>query len=123
AVNEAYHPESGGNERLAAGAGRGRRAARQAAHARHAHPAPSSASVPSRSTPRSRASNGSRSSFATTTPAWLRLQPGAAQCFGRTVMPTGLLVVTAPALSVARAVRPWLPGGTFLHVMEWGALA
>jgi hypothetical protein len=29
---------------------------------------------------------------------------GAAQCFGRTVMLTGLLVVTPPALSVARAV-------------------
>jgi hypothetical protein len=29
----------------------------------------------------------------------------AAQCFGRTVMLTGLLVVTPPALSVARAVR------------------
>ena len=35
---------------------------------------------------------------------------------GRTVMPTGLLVVVAPALSVARAVRTWFPGGTFLHV-------
>ena len=42
----------------------------------------------------------------------------AAQRFGRTVMPTGLLVVTAPALSVARAVRTWLPDGTFLHVKE-----
>ena len=40
----------------------------------------------------------------------------AAQRFGRTVMPTGLLVVVAPALSVARAVRTWFPGGTFLHV-------
>jgi hypothetical protein len=42
--------------------------------------------------------------------------------FGRTVIPTGLLVVTAPALSVARAVKTWLPGGTFLHVKEYGAL-
>src|SRR5438067_1643234 len=39
-----------------------------------------------------------------------------------TVMPTGLLVVTAPALSVARAVRTWLPGGTFFHVNEYGTL-
>jgi hypothetical protein len=33
-------------------------------------------------------------------------------------MLTGLLVVTAPLLSVARAVRRWLPCGTFLHVKE-----
>jgi hypothetical protein len=31
-------------------------------------------------------------------------------------MPTALLVVTAPALSVARAVREWVPCGTFFHV-------
>jgi hypothetical protein len=33
-------------------------------------------------------------------------------------MPTGLLVATAPALSVARAVSTWPPCGTFLHVKE-----
>ena len=33
-------------------------------------------------------------------------------------MATGLLVVTAPVLSVARAVRTWFPDGTFLHVKE-----
>jgi hypothetical protein len=33
-----------------------------------------------------------------------------------TVMLTGELVVTAPALSVARARRTWLPDGTFFHV-------
>jgi hypothetical protein len=38
------------------------------------------------------------------------------------VKPTGLLVVTAPALSVARAVRTWLPDGTFLHVKAYGAV-
>jgi hypothetical protein len=37
-------------------------------------------------------------------------------------MPTGLLVVTAPVLSVARAVRRWLPDGTFLHVKAYGAV-
>ena len=37
-------------------------------------------------------------------------------------MLTGLLVVTAPLLSVARAVMTWLPDGTFLHVKEYGAL-
>jgi hypothetical protein len=37
-------------------------------------------------------------------------------------MPTALLVVVAPALSVARAVREWLPDETFLHVKEYGAL-
>jgi hypothetical protein len=42
----------------------------------------------------------------------------AAQRLGRTVMPTGLLVVTVPALSVARAVSRWLPAGTFFHVKE-----
>jgi hypothetical protein len=31
-------------------------------------------------------------------------------------MPTGLLVVVAAALSVARAVRMWFPEGTFLQV-------
>jgi hypothetical protein len=36
-------------------------------------------------------------------------------------MPTGLLVMTAPALSVARTVRTWLPDATFLHVKEYGA--
>lgn len=42
-----------------------------------------------------------------------------AQRFGRTVMlTTGGLGVTAPALSVARAVSRWFPGGTFLHVNE-----
>jgi hypothetical protein len=43
---------------------------------------------------------------------------GVAQRFGRTVMPTGALVVTAPPLSVARAVSTWLPLGTFLHLKE-----
>jgi hypothetical protein len=48
-----------------------------------------------------------------------RAIPGrAAQRLGRTVMPTGLLVVTAPALSVARAVSRWLPAGAFFHVKE-----
>ena len=37
-------------------------------------------------------------------------------------MPTAALVVTAPALSVERAVSTWLPVGTFLHVKEYGAL-
>ena len=33
-------------------------------------------------------------------------------------MPTELLVVAAPALSVARAVRECVPDGTFFHVKE-----
>src|SRR4029078_2148359 len=44
------------------------------------------------------------------------------QRLARTVIPTGLLVVTAPPLSVARTVRTWFPGGTFLHVKAEGAL-
>jgi hypothetical protein len=56
-------------------------------------------------------------------PGWWWRAKGAAgrvaQRFGRTVMPTtGGLSVTAPALSVARAVSSWFPGGTFLHVNE-----
>jgi hypothetical protein len=37
-------------------------------------------------------------------------------------MRTGLLVVTAPALSLARTVRSWIPDGRFLHVYAYGAL-
>jgi len=38
------------------------------------------------------------------------------------VIVTTLLVETAPALSVARAVSVWLPAETFRHVSEYGAL-
>jgi hypothetical protein len=38
------------------------------------------------------------------------------------VIVTTLLVETAPALSVARAVSVWLPTETFRHVNEYGAL-
>src|SRR4051794_32904895 len=37
-------------------------------------------------------------------------------------MLTWLLVVVAPALSVARTVRTWGPCGTFFQVKEYGAL-
>lgn len=37
-------------------------------------------------------------------------------------MPTGALVVTAPALSVARAVSTWVPAATFFQVNEYGAI-
>ena len=55
-------------------------------------------------------------------PAPTRLGMARAYFFGRTVMLPGLLVVTAPALSVARTVSTWLPAGTFLHVYEYGAV-
>ena len=37
-------------------------------------------------------------------------------------MPTAALVVTAPPLSVARAVSTWLPTVTFLHKKEYGVV-
>ena len=46
----------------------------------------------------------------------------ARQRFGRTVIVTGALVVTAPPLSVARAVSTWVPWLTFRQVKEYGAV-